>query len=76
MWMMLVLSRDACQKLVDRYDVLRTSFHWESLARPMQRDFFPGVRQHFFSTTYLTVLSAEAQRAHLDGFLEGRSIYC
>jgi natural product biosynthesis luciferase-like monooxygenase protein len=60
--------RDACQKLVDRHDVLRTSFHWESLAQPMQR-VSSGV-EPFFSTTDLTALSSEAQRAHLDGFLE------
>ncbi|HTC90734.1 MAG TPA: MupA/Atu3671 family FMN-dependent luciferase-like monooxygenase [Bryobacteraceae bacterium] len=60
--------RDACQKLVDRHDVLRTSFHWENLAQPMQR-VSPGV-EPFFSTVDLTALSAEAQRAHLDGFLE------
>jgi hypothetical protein len=65
--------RDACQKLVHRHDVLRTSFHWESLSSPMQR-VSSGVP--FFSTTDLTALPTEAQRGHLDGFLEGRSIYC
>jgi natural product biosynthesis luciferase-like monooxygenase protein len=60
--------QDACQKLVDRYDVLRTSFHWESLAQPMQR-VSSGVGA-LFSITDLTALSAQAQRAHLDSFLE------
>src|SRR6202035_2251599 len=60
--------QDACQKLVDRYDVLRTSFHWESLARPMQR-VSAGVGAPF-SITDLTALSAQAQCAHLDRFFE------
>ena len=60
--------QDACQKLVDRYDVLRTSFHWEGVAQPMQR-VSAGVGA-LFSITDLTALSAQAQCAHLDGFLE------
>jgi natural product biosynthesis luciferase-like monooxygenase protein len=60
--------RRACQKLVERHAVLRTSLSWEKLERPMQ--FVHPQVETFLDFADLTTIAPEAQQEHLDNFLE------
>jgi len=62
------LLRGACQELVARHPVLRTSFRWENLPRPMQ--LVSTDLEAPFTTTDLSALPDETQRARLEQFLE------
>ncbi len=60
--------RRACQKLVQRHAVLRTSLGWEKLDRPMQ--FVHPQVEVFLEITDISSVPPEAQREHLDSFFE------
>jgi len=60
--------RSACQKLVDRHAVLRTSLSWEKLDRPMQ-SVLPQVEVPFVVID-LTEHTADARRERVEGFYE------
>jgi len=60
--------RAACQAIVDRHDVFRTGFEWEKQAQPMQK-----IHAHAevpFEISDLSSLAPDAQREHLEQYLE------
>jgi natural product biosynthesis luciferase-like monooxygenase protein len=60
--------RHACRKLVERHPVLRTSFHWEKLERPMQS--VQVQADPPFQVIDLCSMDSAAQHTQLERFLE------